>query len=604
MKKTFRSLVIATLILTLSILLLPSVEATRRSLTPAATGSQAPNGKTASGQQFKMAALPLQDEEVFADLSVSKLVDSDQATPGTNLTYTITVKNEESFAVANVTLDDPLPEGLEFVSLTKPNSWTCTNPQAGEGGTINCTNPNLTANANDVFMLVVKVPSEVAPGTTYTNVATVSSTVPDSNEENNSAPATSTVASEDTDITVTKLADLEKVRAGENITYTITVKNTSSFEADNATLDDTLPTGTTFVSLTKPAAWLCTMPAVGAHGSVNCTNPSLAANSEDVLVLVVKVEETAQADASYTNTAVVGTSTPETTEENNSSSATTTIFNADLEVFKAETSDPVRAGTNLTYNITVQNNGPDVAANVSLDDTLPAGTTFVSLSAPNGWLCGTPAAGAGGTITCAIDSFSGSAGFTLVVNVDSSVSAGTVLTNTATATSKTPDPIPSNNSGTATTTVANLRGWTTTANSGVTEDESNPARPVYTNFTAAVSQGSPVGTYVLRYNIQAMSGLTQPGPNTRLRVRFRDEGAGSRVIVAIMRSPITGGVATLGTVFDSDDYTPGTGFQTQEILMPVLTFDFSQNIYWLEVTMTKSAATNQPGFGSAQINRQ
>jgi hypothetical protein len=75
-------------------------------------------------------------------------------------------------------------------------------------------------------------------------------------------------------------------------------------------------------------------------------------------------------------------------------------------------------------------------------------------------------------------------------------------------------------------------------------------------------------------------------------------------MVNIMRSPITGGVATLGTVFDSNAYTPNSGFQTQEILMPVLTFDFTQNFYWLEVTMTKSSATNQPGFGAAQINRQ
>jgi hypothetical protein len=194
--------------------------------------------------------------------------------------------------------------------------------------------------------------------------------------------------------------------------------------------------------------------------------------------------------------------------------------------------------------------------------------------------------------------------FTLVVKVDTGVSAGTILTNTATAATTTADPLSGNDSGTATTTVANLRGWTTTANSSVTEDESNPARPVYTNFTAAVSPGSPVGAYTLRYNIQAMDGLAGAGTNTRLRVRFRDEGAGSRVTVAIMRSSVTGGAATLGTIFDSDNYAPGSGFQTQEILMPAITFDFTQNFYWLEVVMTKSEAANQPGFGAAQINRQ
>jgi hypothetical protein len=148
-------------------------------------------------------------------------------------------------------------------------------------------------------------------------------------------------------------------------------------------------------------------------------------------------------------------------------------------------------------------------------------------------------------------------------------------------------------------------GWTTTADSGVTEDESNPARPTYTNFTASPIAGTPAGTYVLRYNITAIGNITSLGAaNTRLRVRFRDEGAGSRVTVAIIKSPITGGATTIGTIFDSDTYVPSSGFQTQEILMPALVFDFSQNTYWLEVTMTKTNSSNQPGLGSVQINQQ
>lgn len=148
-------------------------------------------------------------------------------------------------------------------------------------------------------------------------------------------------------------------------------------------------------------------------------------------------------------------------------------------------------------------------------------------------------------------------------------------------------------------------GWTTTADSGVTEDESNPARPKYTNFTASPIAGTPAATYVLRYNITAMGNLTSLGAaNTRLRVRFRDEGDGSRVVVTIIQSPITGGATAIGTIFDSDTFAPGSGFQTQEILMPALTFNFAQNTYWLEVQLIKTDAANQPGLGSVQINQQ
>ena len=128
---------------------------------------------------------------------------------------------------------------------------------------------------------------------------------------------------------------------------------------------------------------------------------------------------------------------------------------ADLAVTKVDTPDPVNAGTNLTYTITLTNNGPDAAANASWSDTLPAGTTFVSLSAPGGWSCTTPGVGAGGTVSCSIAAFpAGSAAFSLVIKVGANVASGTVLSNTATATSATADSSPGNNSATSTTTVA------------------------------------------------------------------------------------------------------------------------------------------------------
>src|SRR5205809_4145190 len=66
---------------------------------------------------------------------------------------------------------------------------------------------------------------------------------------------------------------------------------------------------------------------------------------------------------------------------------------ADLSVTKEDSPDPVNTGSNLTYTITVNNNGPDAAANASWSDTLPSGTTFVTLPDVSGWSCTTPAAG-------------------------------------------------------------------------------------------------------------------------------------------------------------------------------------------------------------------
>jgi uncharacterized repeat protein (TIGR01451 family) len=98
----------------------------------------------------------------------------------------------------------------------------------------------------------------------------------------------------------------------------------------------------------------------------------------------------------------------------------------------------VTAGDNLGYTITVTNNGPDPAANASWTDTLPVGTTFVSLPAVAGWSCTTPAVGASGIVSCSNPSFAvGNSVFTLTVQVDETVAAGSVITNDAVATSDT-----------------------------------------------------------------------------------------------------------------------------------------------------------------------
>ncbi len=123
---------------------------------------------------------------------------------------------------------------------------------------------------------------------------------------------------------------------------------------------------------------------------------------------------------------------------------------ADLSVTKT---GPATASTNTTiaYTITVTNAGPDPAIDVELTDVLPAGTTFVSLVAPGGWSCTTPAVSAAGIVTCTRLSMPvGADPFTLTIN--GPATPGNVG-NTATVTSAN-ESAPGNESATATVTVA------------------------------------------------------------------------------------------------------------------------------------------------------
>jgi len=128
----------------------------------------------------------------------------------------------------------------------------------------------------------------------------------------------------------------------------------------------------------------------------------------------------------------------------------------DLQITKTDSPDPVAAGANLTYTITLTNISAVAATTVAVDDNVPTGTTFVSLLTPAGWTCTAPAFGATGAISCTVPALAANASaiFTLVVAVPASTASGTVLSNTASATSATTDSNPANNTAIATTTVA------------------------------------------------------------------------------------------------------------------------------------------------------
>jgi len=206
------------------------------------------------------------------------------------------------------------------------------------------------------------------------------------------------------------------------------------------------------------------------------------------------------------NQTVTANGTPGITGTSNASAVSP---RADLAVSVTDSVDPVDAGANLTYTITVTNAGPSAAESISLADTLPAGTTFVSLSSPGGWSATTPAVGAGGTINASIANMPvGSAVFTLTVNVGY-LAHNTVLSNSATVTSTIVDPNPGNETGTATTTVSAIPEIAVF--NGVTELTDGQATPV--NFGTTTVNNPLTRTFTVR-NVGtgplSLTGITLP----------------------------------------------------------------------------------------------
>jgi uncharacterized repeat protein (TIGR01451 family) len=123
--------------------------------------------------------------------------------------------------------------------------------------------------------------------------------------------------------------------------------------------------------------------------------------------------------------------------------ATLQAQNASLSV-DASKSDPgpAIAGSDLSFTINVNNEGPANALNVVLDTGVPAPATFVSMSVPAGFVCGTlPPAGGTGPIQCSgATLLPGTATFTLVLSTAPSTPRGTTVTLNASVSATSPDP--------------------------------------------------------------------------------------------------------------------------------------------------------------------
>src|SRR5581483_2715632 len=140
------------------------------------------------------------------------------------------------------------------------------------------------------------------------------------------------------------------------------------------TVTDAVPAGTTFVSGSSSSA--CTL----ATGTVTCSSTGLTFGGTDQTFTVVLHVSSGYAGSTLANTATFGTrATSDVNAANDTSTVTVGIARAaDLAVTKTAATDPVTAGNNETYTITVHNNGPSDAGAYTVTDAVPAGTTFVS----------------------------------------------------------------------------------------------------------------------------------------------------------------------------------------------------------------------------------
>ena len=128
---------------------------------------------------------------------------------------------------------------------------------------------------------------------------------------------------------------------------------------------------------------------------------------------------------------------------------------ADVSVDKTGPPEAV-AGQTITYDVTIENHGPDLATGVVVTDVVPANTTFVSFSTgASGVPCTTPSVGGTGTVTCTFASnMDVGVPFPFQMQVRVNDDAITPVVNTASVATNCEDAVSADDSSTATTRIA------------------------------------------------------------------------------------------------------------------------------------------------------
>jgi len=128
---------------------------------------------------------------------------------------------------------------------------------------------------------------------------------------------------------------------------------------------------------------------------------------------------------------------------------------ADLSITKtASPNGTVATSSQITYTITVNNNGPSDAADVSVNDPIPSGTTFSSFTTSQG-SCTAPAVGsASPPLNCSLGTINAGSSATITLTVDVTALPGATISNTATVSGTTSDPDAGNNSASTNNSVA------------------------------------------------------------------------------------------------------------------------------------------------------
>ncbi|MEO1645648.1 MAG: DUF11 domain-containing protein, partial [Chloroflexota bacterium] len=308
-------------------------------------------------------------EIIVPTLVVTKVDDVDPVPAGDVVTYTITITNTGTpdIPANDVIMRDTLPtptSGLS-VELVTPSQGTCS-PVAG--GVLTCNLGMIASGASATVTVAVRVDPDNA-AQTMTNEVSVTS-----EEGNDEDTDETTDIIREIDLAIEKVVNQEFPVEGDTISYTLTIDNNGPSDATNVVVTDTIPAGITFSRFVPP-----TLPCVFATGTLTCTFASLAAG-DTIEIGIEATVDVGSGGMTINNVGIVDADEPETDTNNNEDDVDITVQAVDLALTKTVDPATPAEGDQITYRLTVVNNGPGNATGVVVTDDLNsiAGISYIS----------------------------------------------------------------------------------------------------------------------------------------------------------------------------------------------------------------------------------
>ncbi len=299
---------------------------------------------------------------------------------GDTIVYTIQTRNTVSDSlVKNLTIEDTLPEGLEFVE----GSLEVSHEGKGE-----VKDGKITATFGDVIdteWRTVTFEAKIKSGQSGKKISNVANVGGDNIDEPDEPENETTVDPKDPKLESKKTAenaekDKEKFEVGDTIVYTIQTRNTVSDSlVKNLAIEDTLPAGLEFVEGSLEVSH--EGKGEFKDGKITATFGDVTDTEWRTVTFEAKIKS-GQSDKKISNVANVG---GDNIDEPDEPENETTVDPKDPQLESKKTAENAEkdkekfeVGDTIVYTIQTRNTVSDsLVKNLAIEDTLPAGLEFV-----------------------------------------------------------------------------------------------------------------------------------------------------------------------------------------------------------------------------------